>query len=70
MAVSTGHRWPTTSSEFHEKCIAASVKALQANVTTAGENFPQGAYRNCNLVAKERIWKENVRKEHQTAKTW
>ena len=60
------------SSAYHEKCIAKSVKAIhEASARAQSEkSYPQNAYRDCNVVAQERIWSEYVQKEMKTAKTW
>lgn len=69
---SAAFRVPTVSSAYHEKCIAKSVKAIQEASTRAQseKSYPQNAYRDCNVVAQEKIWSEYVQKEMKTAKSW
>lgn len=71
-ATTGGFRIPIVSSSYHEKCIAPSVKAIQGASASAGSNktFTQGAYKNCNAVAQEKIWSEHVQKEHKITKSW
>ena len=52
----------------HFKTPAAIVPAPPSEM--AEENYQATTYRNCNQVAQERIWKENVHKEQQAAKVW
>ena len=59
------------TSSYHEKCIAASVKAIKdVSDKTSDKTYSHGAYRDCNAVAQERIWSEYVQKELKQAKTW
>ena len=59
------------TSSYHEKCIAASVKAIKdVSDKTSEKTYSHGAYRDCNVVAQERIWSEYVQKELKQAKTW
>ena len=37
---------------------------------SSGQTYPQKAYRNCNQVAQEKIWSENVYKENVALKRW
>ena len=67
-----GFKIPVASSSYHEKCIASSVKALQAslNAASSDQTYSLMAYRNCNQVAQEKIWTENVHKESSAARRW
>ena len=68
---SAGYRLPMATSSYHEKCIAASVKAIKdVSDKTSDKTYSHGAYRDCNVVAQERIWSEYVQKEFKQAKTW
>ena len=61
-----------TSSAYHQRCIAPSIKALEdAARRQPGEKVhPGSAYRDCNMVAQERVWKEGVQKETAAAREW
>ena len=68
---SAGYRLPVASSCYHEKCISASVKAIKdVSDKTSDKTYSHGAYRDCNVVAQERIWTEYVQRELKQAKTW
>lgn len=68
---SAGYRLPMATSSYHEKCIAASVKAIKdVSDKTSDKTYSHGAYRDCNVVAQERIWSEYVQRELKQAKTW
>ena len=68
---SAGYRLPVVNSCYHEKCIAASVKAIKdVSDKTSDKTYSHGAYRDCNVVAQERIWTEYVQTELKQAKTW
>ena len=68
---SAGYRLPMATSSYHEKCIAASVKAIKdVSDKTSDKTYSHGAYRDCNVVAQERIWSEYVQREFKQAKTW
>lgn len=68
---SAGYRLPVASSSYHEKCISASVKAIQeASMRTSDKTYPASAYRDCNVVTQETIWKEYVKNELKAAKSW
>lgn len=68
---SAGYRLPMANSSYHEKCIAASVKAIKdVSDKTSDKTYSHGAYRDCNVVAQERIWSEYVQRELKQAKTW
>lgn len=71
---SAAYRIPTASSSYHEKCIAPSVKAIREAASrsqAAGETaHPQHAYRNCDAVRQERIWKEGCQNERKHARNW
>ena len=70
-SASGGYKLPTSSSAYHEKCIAASVKAIkEATARTTGKSHTQGDYRGCNVVAQERIWTEQVQKQSKAARKW
>ena len=60
------------SSSYHEKCIAPSVKAMKEELDriSTDKAHPGGAYRNCNVVVQEQLWKEAVKKERNTSKEW
>lgn len=67
-----GFKLPVSSSSYHEKCIAASVKAYQAsaNAPASDKTYTMIDYRNCNQVSQNKIWSENVYKEYSAAKRW
>ena len=69
-----GFRLPVVSSSYHEKCIAASVKAIQeasARSSAGGDKtHPSSAYKDCNTVVQNKIWVESVQKEQVAAKSW
>ena len=68
---SAAYRLPVVSSGYHEKCIAASVRVIQEASARASDKVYSGsAYRDCNVVAQEKIWTENVQKELKLAKNW
>lgn len=68
---SAGYRLPIVTSGYHEKCIATSVKAIKdVSDKTSDKTYSSGAYRDCNVVAQERIWAEYVQRELKQAKTW
>jgi hypothetical protein len=68
---SAGYRLPMATSSYHEKCIATSVKAIKdVSDKTSDKTYSHGAYRDCNVVAQERIWSEYVQKELKQAKIW
>ena len=68
---SAGYRLPIVNSSYHEKCISASVKAIKdVSDKTSDKTYSHGAYRDCNVVAQERIWSEYVQKELKQARTW
>ncbi len=68
---SAGYRAPV-SSEYHQKCVSKAVKAIQETIqrTPTDKTYPNVAYRNCNAVAQERVWKEFVRNEIKDSKEW
>lgn len=67
-----GLKLPVVTSSYHEKCIAASLKAYQAsmNAPSSDKTYTMQDFRNCNQVAQNQIWKENVQKETVAAKRW
>ena len=68
---SAGYRLPVASSSYHEKCISASVKLIkEASERHSDKTYPQSAYRDCNVVAQEKIWSEHIGNELKLAKAW
>ena len=67
-------RLPMVSSSYHQKCIAASVKAIEEaalrNSGTSDKTHPSTAYRDCNTVAQNKRWTESVHKELVAARSW